>query len=51
MMEDNIKVTVASLMGVGNWLTDLDIILKIGVSAATLFYIVLKCREQLNKNK
>jgi len=48
---DNIKVTLASVMGLGNWLTDLDVILKISVSAATLFYIILKCREQLNKDK
>jgi|TARA_R110000824_G_C14788687_1_gene632956 hypothetical protein len=51
MSLDDLKVTIASITGLGNWLLQIDVILKIGISAATLFYIVLKIREQLNKGK
>ena len=51
MTLDDLKVTIASITGIGNWLLQIDVILKIGISAATLFYIVLKIREQLNKGK
>ena len=48
---DDLKVGLASITGIGNWLLQIDVILKIGISAATLFYIVLKIKEQLNRNK
>tara|TARA_Y100001951_G_scaffold95720_1_gene93520 strand:- start:286 stop:441 length:156 start_codon:yes stop_codon:yes gene_type:complete len=48
---DDLKVGLASITGIGNWLLQIDVILKIGISAATLFYIVLKIKEQLNKGK
>jgi hypothetical protein len=48
---DDFKVTIASVTGIGNWLLQIDVILKIGISAATLFYIVLKIKEQLKKGK
>jgi|TARA_R100000687_G_C6330736_1_gene109524 hypothetical protein len=48
---DDLKVTIASVTGIGNWLLQIDVILKIGISAATLFYIVLKIKEQLKKGK
>jgi len=51
MTLDDLKVTIASITGIGNWLLQIDVILKIGISAATLFYIVLKIRELLKKNK
>ena len=44
---DTIKVFVASSVGLGNLLTEIDMILKIGISLASLVYIVLKCREIL----
>jgi len=44
---DDIKVGVASVTGLGNWLLEIDILLKVGVSLATLVYIVLKIREQI----
>jgi len=50
-MMDNFKVAVATVTGMGNWLLQIDVILKIGISGATLFYIGLKCREQLRKGK
>ena len=51
MNVDDFKVTIASVTGLGNWLLQIDVILKIGISAATLFYIVLKIKEQLGKDK
>jgi hypothetical protein len=51
MSLDDIKVGIASVTGLGNWLLQIDVILKIGISAATLFYIVLKIKEQLKKGK
>ena len=48
---DDLKVGLASVTGIGNWLLQIDVILKIGISAATLFYIVLKIREQLRKGR
>ena len=49
---DDIKVTLASVTGLGNWLVTMDVILKVGVSLASLLYIVLKIRQLLeNRNK
>ena len=50
-MMDNLKVALASMTGMGTWLLQLDVVLKIGISGATLLYILLKCREQIRKNK
>jgi len=48
---DDIKVCAVGVAGTFNWfLPELDLILKILVSAASLFYIILKCK-QLIKNK
>jgi len=46
---EDIKVGVASVLGVGNWfLTDLDLVLKCLVSLATFIYIVIRILR-LNK--
>jgi len=47
---DDIKVGFASVTGLGNWMLEIDIILKAGISLATLVYIVLKIKEQLKKD-
>lgn len=47
---NDLKVALASVTGLGNWMLEIDILLKVGVSLATLIYIVLKIREQLRKN-
>jgi len=44
---NDVKVFFASGSGLGTWLTDFDMILKIGISLASLVYIILKCREIL----
>ena len=46
---DDIKVCFASVTGLGNWLVDIDLILKVGVSAASLVYIILKIRQLLKR--
>ena len=46
---DDIKVLVASVSGLGNWLLEIDILLKVAISLATLLYIVLKIQQLLKK--
>jgi hypothetical protein len=48
---DDAKVMVASAAGLGNWLVDLELVLQITISLASLFYIVLKIKEQLERNR
>ena len=49
MKLDDLKGAFASVTGLGNWLVDIDLLLKVGISGASLFYIVLKIRQLLNK--
>ena len=49
MSLDDLKVGFASVTGLGNWMLEIDIVLKAGISLATLVYIVLKIREQIKK--
>ena len=42
---DDIKVAFASITGLGNWLVDIDLVLKIVLSAASLVYIILKIKQ------
>ena len=44
---DDLKVGFAAVTGLGNWMLEIDILLKVGISIATLVYIVLKIREQI----
>ena len=46
---DDVKVLFASVTGLGNWLVDIDLMLKIGISAASLVYIILKIRQLINR--
>jgi len=48
---DDIKVAGASATGIGNWMLQIDVLLKVAISVATLIYIILKIKEQLNSNK
>ena len=43
----DIKVCISSIVGLGNWLVDIDLILKVAISFASLNYIILKIRELL----
>ena len=42
---DDFKVMVASVSGLGNWMVDIDLFLKVAISLASLIYIVLKIRK------
>jgi hypothetical protein len=44
---DDLKVSVASATGIGNWMLQIDVLLKVAISVATLVYIVLKIKQQL----
>jgi hypothetical protein len=46
---DDLKVLAASVSGLGNWLLEIDILLKVTISLVTLLYIVLKVQELLRK--
>ena len=46
---DLVKVSVASIAGLGNWLVDMDLLVKLMLSIASLIYVVLKIKELLNK--
>jgi|TARA_R110000751_G_scaffold42077_4_gene98181 hypothetical protein len=48
---DDLKVVFASAAGLGNWLVEMELLLQIAISLASLFYIVLKIREQLARNR
>ena len=47
---DDLKTGIASLVGIGNWMVEIDLVLKVGISLASLIYIILKIRELLKKN-
>tara|TARA_Y100001968_G_scaffold319871_1_gene352032 strand:+ start:2309 stop:2467 length:159 start_codon:yes stop_codon:yes gene_type:complete len=42
---DDIKVGVASATGIGNWLIQMDMILKVGISLVSLLYVTKKCAD------
>jgi|TARA_R110002167_G_scaffold129156_1_gene311912 hypothetical protein len=46
---DDLKVLAASVSGLGNWLLEIDILLKVTISLVTLLYITLKVQELLRK--
>ncbi len=46
---DDLKVAIASVTGIGNWLVNIDLVLKILISLASLFYIITKCKQLLSK--
>jgi hypothetical protein len=46
---DDLKVAISSAVGIGNWMVEIDLILKVGISAASLVYIILKIRQLLRR--
>tara|TARA_R100001244_G_C5087534_1_gene115557 strand:- start:321 stop:506 length:186 start_codon:yes stop_codon:yes gene_type:complete len=49
---DDIKVAFASVGGLGHWwILEIDMILKVAISVASLVYIVLKCKGLIDKKK
>jgi|TARA_R110000824_G_C14696217_1_gene622104 hypothetical protein len=51
MTLDDFKVIFASVTGLGNWLVAMDLILKVGISLASLLYIILKIKQLLENKK
>jgi|TARA_R100000655_G_scaffold34973_2_gene68013 hypothetical protein len=47
---DDLKVAIASVTGIGNWMVSIDLVLKVAISLASLIYIILKIKELINKN-
>jgi hypothetical protein len=47
---DDVKVLIASVAGLGNWLVYIDLILKIVLSAASLVYVMLQIIKHLKNN-
>jgi hypothetical protein len=48
---DDIKTMLASASGLGNWLLEIDTVLHILISIASLVYIVLKIKQLIAKAK
>ena len=44
---DVLKVAIASITGLGNWMVEIDLVLKVAISVASLIYIGLKIRQLL----
>ena len=44
---DDLKVSLASATGIGNWMLQIDVLLKVLISMATLVYIIIKIKQQL----
>jgi len=48
---DTGKVFLATFTGLSNWMVSMDLMLKVGISLASLIYIMLKIRELMRKDK
>ena len=46
---DDFKVAVASITGLGNWLVQMDLLLKVGISLLSLLYVAKKCADLYRK--
>jgi hypothetical protein len=46
---DDLKVGFATIAGLLNWAVNIDIVLQLAISAASLIYISLKIRQLLAK--
>ena len=48
---DDFKVIFASSTGLGTWLIDMDMVIKLMLSLASLLYVILKIKQLLEKRK
>ena len=46
---DDIKVLFASVTGLGNWLVEMDLLLKVGISLVSFLYVTKKCIDLYRK--
>ena len=47
---DDLKVAIASVTGLGNWMVEIDLVLKVAISVASLIYIGLKIRKLIKED-
>lgn len=40
----DVKTMVAAAGGVGNWMLNIDVLLQVAISVASLIYVVLMCK-------
>ena len=48
---NDVKVGFASVSGLGNWMLEIDTVLHILISVASLVYIILKIVQLIKNNK
>jgi len=48
---NDVKTALASGAGLGNWMLEIDTILHVLISVASLVYIILKIRALIKKGK
>ena len=48
---NDVKVALASVSGLGNWLLEIDTLMKFAISAASLVYIIMRCVYFKRNNK
>jgi len=48
---NDVKVGFASVSGLGNWMLEIDTVLHILISVASLIYIILKIVQLIKNNK
>ena len=48
---DDVKTMLASVSGLGNWLLEIDTVLHVLISVASLAYIILKIKQLIEKGK
>jgi len=46
---DDVKVCFASVTGLGNWLVEMDLLLKVGISLVSFLYVTKKCIDLYKK--
>ena len=46
---DDVKVYFASVTGLGNWLVEMDLLLKVGISLVSFLYVTKKCVDLYKK--
>ena len=51
MSFDDLKVIFASSTGLGTWLIDMDMVVKLMLSLASLLYVILKIIQILENRK
>ena len=46
---DDLKVALASVAGLGNWMLQVDLLLKVLISLVSLLYVTKKCVDLYKK--